>query len=135
MHAIMIMLPFLPVSESTARVNERASRPRVRATFLLAVIAVAGAIPAARAAAADSLLVLETTVRPLLYGYLIGEVSKQYAERRGAVQEALSSAEAMAARRDRLCQEFRELIGGLPERTPLNARTLGVIDCERYRIE
>lgn len=71
----------------------------------------------------------------LLHQYLLAEVTRQYDERRRDVVAALESSAAMSARRDRLRAQYRQMLGELPQRTPLNARTLGVIQRSGYRIE
>ncbi len=85
--------------------------------------------------AADDLVVLEPAGKPLLYQHLLSEVHRQAAERTKAVEAALASPDAVRARRDALCAELDKLVGPLPPRTPLNARTVGTIECDGYRIE
>jgi cephalosporin-C deacetylase-like acetyl esterase len=70
-----------------------------------------------------------------LHEQLLTEVSRQYAARRAAVAEAVKSPQAIAARQKRLRADYRRMLGELPERTPLNARTLGTIACDGYTIE
>lgn len=55
-------------------------------------------------------------------------------ERRRAV-ERLSSAADIEARRAYIRKQFLATLGELPERTPLNARTVGTIERADYRIE
>ena len=90
---------------------------------------------APQASRSDELAVLPEGRQPLLYDYLLTELDRQSAERQKAVTAALASPAALAARREKLRSDLRELIGPLPERTPLNARTVGTIDCDGYRIE
>ncbi len=97
---------------------------------LLAVVVACGIGAAAELDVLDS-----TTARTLLHEHLLGEVARQYAARRGAVERALASPDAMLARREQLRAQFRELLGEFPERTPLGARTVGAIRCPGYRIE
>jgi cephalosporin-C deacetylase-like acetyl esterase len=47
----------------------------------------------------------------------------------------VSTPEALARRRDYLRQCLMRAIGGLPERTPLNARVTGTVERDGYRIE
>ncbi len=98
---------------------------------LLAWLAVAGLAPAE----AEDITVLESAGRPLLYDYLISQVDEQAAAREAEVAQALASAAALEQRRRRLRADFRRLVGELPERTPLHAKTTGTIDCDGYRIE
>lgn len=55
-------------------------------------------------------------------------------ERRSAI-ERLSSAADIEARRAYVRKQFLATLGALPERTPLNARTVGTIERADYRIE
>ncbi len=90
----------------------------------------------ARGADAErALQVLPAGQPPILHAYLLEEVSRQYDDRRAALTEALKSADATKARRAKLQQDLKQMVGELPERTPLNARTLGTIECDGYRIE
>ncbi len=104
-------------------------RPHV--FFALAMFVLSGT----RIHADEELLVLNTGDKPLLYDYLLHQVDRQAAARHRAVEAALESPAALNARRKRLLTAFREMVGPLPERTPLNARTVGTIDCDGYRIE
>lgn len=47
----------------------------------------------------------------------------------------LTSAEAIHARQRQVREIFWKLVGGMPERTPLNARTVGSFDRSGYRVE
>jgi cephalosporin-C deacetylase-like acetyl esterase len=90
---------------------------------------------AAPAADASELSVLADNGQSLLWDFLIGQVEKQSAQRQADVARAIRSPEAMQARQRQLCADLRELVGELPERSPLNAKTLGTIACDGYRIE
>jgi cephalosporin-C deacetylase-like acetyl esterase len=91
--------------------------------------------PARNAPGGDELAVLSAGRRPLLYDHLLTEVARQSAARQQAVSTALQSPAALAARREKLRSDLRELVGPVPQRTPLHARTVGTIDCDGYRIE
>jgi cephalosporin-C deacetylase-like acetyl esterase len=52
-----------------------------------------------------------------------------------ASRPRLENAAAVKARGARFRQQLLDNIGGLPERTPLNAKTVGVIERENFRIE
>lgn len=56
-------------------------------------------------------------------------------ERRKTAYEALKTPKQLAAHQERLRKEFVEHLGGFPERTDLNARVVGAIDADRYRVE
>ena len=56
-------------------------------------------------------------------------------DRRRERYEQLTTPEEIAAYQAELKEFFTAQLGGFPERTPLNAQTVGVIDDEGYRIE
>ena len=70
----------------------------------------------------------------LLYEYLKHLADEAFA-RRQAAYEALQTAEQIAAYQERLRQSFIENLGGFPERAPLNARVVGELPGDGYRIE
>ena len=72
--------------------------------------------------------------RGMLASYLNSRAAEALAERRGAVSR-LSSASDVAGRKRYVRERMIEALGGLPERTPLNARVVGVIEQDDYRIE
>lgn len=57
------------------------------------------------------------------------------AERWQAEYEARKTPEQIAAYQSRLREKFLGAVGGLPERTPLNAKVTGTIQREGYRVE
>ena len=58
-----------------------------------------------------------------------------YLRREAAAQRSQRTGQSPAARKQLLRAHFIEGLGGLPDRTPLNARTVGVIDHDDYRVE
>ena len=56
-------------------------------------------------------------------------------DRRREVYEKLETPEQIRAYQQRLREFFVKQLGGFPERTPLNARTVGTIEADGYRIE
>ncbi len=56
-------------------------------------------------------------------------------ERRKAEYERLKSPEQIATYQERLREFFLQSIGGIPERTPLNAKVVGELARDDYRIE
>lgn len=101
---------------------------------VLSVVSAAVCFPGT-VARADDLQVLSEPTGHLLYEHLRSIVGEQYDARRRDLEQALESSDAVLQRRERLRQDFRTLLGDLPERTPLNARTVGMIECDGYRIE
>src|ERR1022692_4330532 len=73
-------------------------------------------------------------VRKMLPARLAQEAS-EYLRRRAEVVAQISTLDAIAARRKLVRATILESIGGLPERTPLNARVTGTLDRGDYKIE
>ncbi len=65
----------------------------------------------------------------------LSELAAAARQKRDGQLARLTSTEAIARRQDWARRTLIELIGGLPERTALNARTLGSLDRDRYRVE
>jgi cephalosporin-C deacetylase-like acetyl esterase len=73
-------------------------------------------------------------LRDMLPAYLRGKAADLLAQRRQVVAR-FSSAQDLAQRRQYVRARMLAALGGLPERTPLNPRVVGVIEREDYRIE
>ncbi len=71
----------------------------------------------------------------LLYDYLMTQVTNQYQERLKDFKASLQSPDKLIARQNRLKESLQELLEPFPEKTPLNARVTGIIECDGYRIE
>lgn len=56
-------------------------------------------------------------------------------DRRGETYEQLKTPEQIREYQQRLREFFIQQLGGLPEQTPLNARTVRTIKADGYRIE
>ncbi len=69
-----------------------------------------------------------------LYGHLQQQI-QQASERRLETYEALKTAEDIENYQSRLREFFVDQLGGFPQRSPLNAQTVGTIDADGYRIE
>ena len=52
-----------------------------------------------------------------------------------ATRPRIASMDALKARQDQVRRQMIRNIGGFPERTPLNAKVVGVVEREHYRIE
>ena len=72
-------------------------------------------------------------IRDMLPSYIQREAETMVDARKRSLD--VSSAEALARRRQYVREHILRAIGGLPERTPLNARVTGVVDRDGYRIE
>ncbi len=70
----------------------------------------------------------------MLHAYLMQRV-QQAVERRQERYDSINSAEQIAAYQQQLRQFMLDQIGGLPQRTPLNAQVVGREDRDGYRIE
>ena len=111
----------------------------MRLTLYLMTVGLAGllcAVPTTQAAAeaADS-RVLQVDGHALLHDYLMGLNQRLFDRRRDEVERALSSADALKARQKKLRDVYHELLGALPDRTPLNPVVTGKIEVDGYRIE
>ncbi|MDA0807735.1 MAG: acetylxylan esterase [Planctomycetota bacterium] len=69
-----------------------------------------------------------------LYSHLQQEAYKALVRRAEAYEE-LKTPEQIEAYQQKLRRFMTEQLGGFPEKTPLNARTVGTIDADGYRIE
>ncbi len=67
--------------------------------------------------------------------WLRQRMREQYDSRREAFAVAMQSEKAARAYRDSVRLRYRELIGELPERTPLNTRNVGTVKQSGYTIE
>jgi dienelactone hydrolase/pimeloyl-ACP methyl ester carboxylesterase len=93
----------------------------------------------ALAVAADDLTVLtpgpaDPPPKKALHSFLLAECQKHFDARKAAVEKLKTPAD-VAARQERLRKQFVAAIGGFPEKTPLNARTVGVLKRDGYRVE
>lgn len=70
-----------------------------------------------------------------LYQHLLGEMGTQYRARQERLEASLASPEAARKRAENLRKGYLELLGPLPEKTPLNAQVTGTIAQDGYRIE
>src|SRR5690348_10198347 len=62
-------------------------------------------------------------------------LARQAVEKRNAELAKLVSPAAIDARRTWVRETLWKLIGGMPERTPLNARTRGSLEREAYKVD
>lgn len=97
---------------------------------LLTLVLVCGAEPA------DDLNCLSADERAQAQLYpRLQQQAYEALDRRAAAYEELKTPDEIRARQAQLREFFLQQIGGLPERTPLNAQTVGTIDADGYRIE
>ena len=91
------------------------------------------------ARAADDLVVLkpgpgEPPPRKRLHTALLAECDKHFAARAAEVEKLKTSAD-VAARQKAIREKFVAALGGFPEKTPLNATTVGTLKRDGYTIE
>jgi dienelactone hydrolase len=95
-------------------------------------------ILAPAACAADDLTVLSPTDLPeprkVLHAYLLGQAQKHFDARRAEVERLKDPAD-VARRQAELRAKFVEALGGFPEKTALNARVVGTLERDGFRIE
>ncbi|MBP8130461.1 MAG: acetylxylan esterase [Candidatus Hydrogenedentes bacterium] len=105
----------------------------------LLTVVVAALVCMCAARAQDALRVLPEDIG----GYAPGDMMRHYLIKRAyaawdrwkADFEAVTAPEQIAAYQQRLHGKFVEMLGGFPERTPLNPRITGVLEREGYRVE
>lgn len=73
-------------------------------------------------------------IRKMLPSYMQGEALKLLDARRQEIGR-LGGPDQVAARKAQIRNQLLEVLGGLPERTPLNARIVGALERPNYRIE
>lgn len=102
----------------------------MRATLWIS-LAVLAAVPPVRAPEA-----LEVTggLRSMVDRYLTGVAQESWKQRAAAIA-AIRTPEQVRARQQYVREKFIELLGGFPEKTPLNPRIAGGFTREGYRVE
>lgn len=81
-----------------------------------------------------SVLTPEEQPRRMLNAYLVGQCEKSFADRQRALA-ALKTPDDVSRRQRELRSKFLEVLGGFPERTPLNPKITGTLKRDGYRIE
>ncbi len=91
---------------------------------------------AVSASAQDQLRVLPTDFESpkMLHAFLLGEAKKHFDARREAIA-ALKTPDDIRKRQEHLKQKFIEALGGFPEKTPLNAKVVGTLKANGFRVE
>lgn len=83
----------------------------------------------------DNYRVLDWKGDQSVYTWLMAKARSQFDERRVRFQRALRDETSAHAYRDSVLKSYKKILGDLPSRTPLNVRTIGVIDGAKYKIE
>ena len=73
-------------------------------------------------------------IRSMLPSYVNGRAAALLRERSAEI-ERISTKQGVEKRRAYIREKMIQALGGLPDRTPLNARTVAVLDREDYKIE
>jgi dienelactone hydrolase len=76
----------------------------------------------------------EDQPKKMLQDFLLAECGKHFEARRKAV-EAMKTPEDVRRRQESLRAKFIEALGGFPEKTPLNAKVVGTVERDGYRVE
>src|SRR5262245_42615543 len=101
-------------------------------------IFIMGIVVAAPAGAADDLTVRkaagDNAPPRMLRAHLLVEAQKAFDTRRAAVA-AMKTPADVQKRQKELRSKFIEALGGFPDKTPLNARVVGTIQRDGYRVE
>jgi cephalosporin-C deacetylase-like acetyl esterase len=108
-------------------------------TIVLATVMaglVAGAVASPQSEELDFISGLEEfrTVRGTLPVYLNRLAGRLLEEREGKIA-SLATSQQVAERKTYIRERLVAALGGFPARTPLNARTVGILDRDDYRIE
>jgi dienelactone hydrolase len=72
--------------------------------------------------------------RKMLHSYLLAEAQKHFDARREIIAK-LQSPDDIKKRQEYLKGKFIEALGGFPEKTPLNAKVVGKINANGFRVE
>lgn len=113
---------------------------RIRRLVLPTVLTLMAAAGTARAVPPDAepIRVLDTMKDgpgdKVVRKYLVEELRKHFVERRKTIK-AITTPAQFAARQEYVCSTLARINGPFPERTPLNARTVGTVLRKGYVIE
>lgn len=115
--------------------------PKIRRFVATAFLVLVSAVPADRAAAQqpDAFRVLGQEIdgvptNQLLKKYELDQLRSHFAARRAAIK-AITTPEQFIARQQAVRTKLMELVGPLPEKAPLNGKTVGKIQRDGYVIE
>lgn len=92
-------------------------------------------LPATTVCAQSSANIIDWRADEMLNTYLMQQLHGQYALRNNRVQRALQSVPGIQAYQQQLHTAYRQLLGTLPARTPLQPTVTGILRQEGYHIE
>ncbi|MBM4035049.1 MAG: hypothetical protein FJ291_25175 [Planctomycetes bacterium] len=104
------------------------------AVCLLALLLAVGAVCAAGQEAEDLRVLPPKAGERMFHAYLLGECQKHFDARRKAV-DAITTPEQVAARQKEVREKWLAAVGPFPEKTPLNAKVVGTLERDGYRVE
>jgi len=76
----------------------------------------------------------DADLRKMLHSYLLAEAQKHFDARREVIAN-LKTPDDIKKRQEYLKGKFLEALGGFPEKTPLNAKVVGTIKANGFRVE
>src|SRR4029077_14807868 len=76
----------------------------------------------------------DTDPRQMLYAYLQAEAKKHFDARRQVVAN-LKTPDDIRHRQEHLKAKFLEALGGFPDKSPLNAKVVGTLKGDGFRVE
>ena len=71
----------------------------------------------------------------VLHDKMIEQIKEQFERRRETVEKVYQTEGGIVERKKELRKQYLSLLGELPEKTALNPKVTGVIECDGYRIE
>ena len=83
----------------------------------------------------DDLQVLEGDQRQLLWSHLISQCDRLDQQRVERLAKALKSPTALKQHLTKLRDDYRNIFGSFPKKSPLNAKVTGKLDGSSYRVE
>lgn len=86
-------------------------------------------------ASGNSLSVLKPDGANLLRDYLLRRIDAQYDARRRDVKQAFSSRDSLRKRQKELRKRLKTIVGELPEKSPLQAKTTDTLKSDGFRVE
>lgn len=92
-------------------------------------------LPATTVCAQAPASIIDWGADKMLNTYLMQQMHRQYAGRSNRVQQAMQSVSSVQAYQQQLRASYRQLLGVLPEKTPLQPTVTGILRQDGYHIE
>ncbi len=103
--------------------------------MLLGLATVLGQAFGQKANSLDDLQVLEGDQRQLLWNHLTSQCDRLDRQRAERLAKALKSPAALEQHLAKLRDDYRNILGSFPKKSPLNAKVTGKLDGSSYRVE